>query len=146
MCCVFRNADAAQFLAMKTHSASLGLSGVKRIIATGGASQNAAILQVLSDVFQVRVFVIPSSDQSASVGAALRAMHGVRCAQAGGFVPFIQRSNGSSASGSSSPANLVLAAVPAPNNEAIVARLTARFKRLEARTVDTLKTEARVQQ
>eukprot|EP00913_Durusdinium_trenchii_P013997 g13143.t1 len=59
---------------------------VKRIIATGGASSNKGILQVLSDVFDVPVFTLEQSD-SASLGAALRAAHGFRCAQKGGLCP-----------------------------------------------------------
>lgn len=72
----------SQFLSMRSHGDSVGISGVRRVIATGGASKNPAILQVLADVFGVPVFVAAQSD-SASLGAAFRALHAYKCACAG---------------------------------------------------------------
>ena len=46
-----------------------------QIIATGGASANTAILQIMADVFQCPVVRIEIS-KSAALGAALRAAHG----------------------------------------------------------------------
>jgi len=74
-------------LSMKLHSASIGIHSPSRIIATGGASANLAVLQVLSDVFGLDVFTADSTD-SASLGAAIRAIQGWEIAQKGEFVPF----------------------------------------------------------
>lgn len=67
----------SQFLSMKLYSKSIGLKITERIIATGGASKNAALLQLLSDVFGVPVsnFDVPNS---AALGAAFRAYHGLK--------------------------------------------------------------------
>jgi hypothetical protein len=46
-----------QFLSMLLHSQNLGLKVSGRIICTGGASKNIQILQVISDVFGVPVYV-----------------------------------------------------------------------------------------
>ncbi|CAN0351143.1 unnamed protein product, partial [Hapterophycus canaliculatus] len=61
-----------------------------RWLATGGGSNNVEVLQVLADVFQAPVFTAAASD-SAAVGAALRAKHGVACIQRGvSYVPFAE--------------------------------------------------------
>jgi xylulokinase len=75
-----------QFLSMRLHGGDLGLHA-KRVIATGGASQNASITQVIADVFGVPVLAASQPD-SASLGAAYRAMHANACAAKGAFVPF----------------------------------------------------------
>jgi hypothetical protein len=89
---------------MLLHSQNLGLKVSGRIICTGGASKNIHILQVVSDVFGVPVYVgvrhfvfkdnksekldvrsdirvFQNQDQanSASLGAAYRALHGFCC-------------------------------------------------------------------
>lgn len=48
-----------QFVARKSYVEELGFTKNEksRIIATGGGSQNEAILQVLSDVFNIPVYV-----------------------------------------------------------------------------------------
>lgn len=64
----------AQMMAMANHWTSLtGAAGVRRIRATGGASQNPAILQVMADVFGADVY--PAGGNAACLGAALRAWH-----------------------------------------------------------------------
>lgn len=75
-----------QWLSMRLHGKNIGLTPIK-ILATGGASVNRSLLQVMADVFGTPVFV---SDQpnSASLGAAYRALHGWHCAQSRRFVPF----------------------------------------------------------
>jgi xylulokinase len=75
-----------QFLSMRLHCANLGIHP-RSVLATGGASANAAIVQVMADVFGVPVYV-GEQPNSASVGAAYRALHGWSCARAGRFVPF----------------------------------------------------------
>ena len=72
-----------QFMSMRAHGESVGIVAPKRLIATGGASANAAVLQVLADVFGAPVYVAEQSD-SASLGAAVRALHGANIAARGG--------------------------------------------------------------
>jgi xylulokinase len=72
----------AQMAAMSIHSGWMG-SRVERIRATGGASANREILQVMADVFDAEV--VASTSQGAAVntaclGAALRAFHADRLA------------------------------------------------------------------
>ncbi|ETE64798.1 hypothetical protein L345_09432, partial [Ophiophagus hannah] len=47
-----------------------------KILATGGASYNKAILQILSDVFSVPVYTIDTAN-SACLGSAYRAIHAI---------------------------------------------------------------------
>ncbi len=63
----------AQMLALALHSEWMGVR-VTEIRATGGASQNPAILQVMADVFGADVSVVGGGN-SAALGAALRAYH-----------------------------------------------------------------------
>jgi xylulokinase len=64
----------AQAMSMARHSAWMGVE-VREIVATGGASVNKDVLQIVADVFGADVY--PSSvTNSAALGAALRAMHG----------------------------------------------------------------------
>jgi xylulokinase len=62
-----------QMLAMANHSRPI-CGDRRRIIATGGASTNRAILQIMADVFDADVFTLPVSN-TAYLGAALRAFH-----------------------------------------------------------------------
>ncbi|XP_041102764.1 xylulose kinase isoform X1 [Polyodon spathula] len=67
-----------QFLAKRAHAEKLGykiLQGT-RVLATGGASSNKDILQVLADVFNAPVYTIDTTN-SACLGCAYRAMHGL---------------------------------------------------------------------
>ena len=64
----------AQMIAMALHSAWMGVE-VKTISATGGASANRAILQVMADVFNAEVYQFVVGN-TACLGAALRAFHG----------------------------------------------------------------------
>jgi xylulokinase len=75
-----------QFLSMRLHAEGLGIPA-KRIIVTGGASKNPTITQVLADVFGVDVLAVDQPD-SASLGAAYRAMQGDKIADAKEFVSF----------------------------------------------------------
>uniref|UniRef100_A0AAQ5XN74 Xylulose kinase n=1 Tax=Amphiprion ocellaris TaxID=80972 RepID=A0AAQ5XN74_AMPOC len=67
-----------QFLSRRLHAERLGYSILPgtRVLATGGASSNKEILQVLSDVFNAPVYTIDLSD-SACLGSAYRALHGL---------------------------------------------------------------------
>jgi xylulokinase len=115
-----------QFLSMRAHGESIGITAPRRLIATGGASSNAAVLQVLADVFGAPVYVASQSD-SASLGAAVRALHGAEVAARGGaFVPVSQLR---AAAGAGGAAGLTLAAQPrAPATAAYTALLPAYLK------------------
>lgn len=64
-----------QMMAMANHAATIGAP--KHIVATGGASVNDAVLQVMADVFGVPVDRL-NIENSACLGAALRAFHADR--------------------------------------------------------------------
>ncbi|XP_028130191.1 xylulose kinase isoform X1 [Diabrotica virgifera virgifera] len=67
-----------QCIRNRAYSEDFGLKIDKntKILATGGASNNKAILQVLSDVFNVPVYVQQAAN-SAMLGAAYQAKHGL---------------------------------------------------------------------
>lgn len=77
-----------QFLSMRLHGGNIGIRP-KSILATGGASANRGIVQILSNVFGVPVYV-GEQPNSASLGAAYRALHGWRCRQEKKFVRFAE--------------------------------------------------------
>jgi xylulokinase len=64
----------AQMMSMRLHSAWMNVSPEK-IYATGGASNDLALLQIMADVMNCRVLRIEVS-KSAALGAALMAAHG----------------------------------------------------------------------
>ena len=64
----------AQMMSMRLHSQWMKVAP-DRIFATGGASQDTPILQVMADVMNCRVERIEVS-KSAALGAALQAAHG----------------------------------------------------------------------
>jgi xylulokinase len=68
-----------QMMAMANHSAAMASAGVDRIVATGGASANRVILQVMADVFGAEVYPLRIGN-TACLGAALRAFHADRLA------------------------------------------------------------------
>ncbi|XP_028049101.2 xylulose kinase isoform X1 [Monomorium pharaonis] len=67
-----------QFVAKRAYAEDFGfvIGSNTRIIATGGASINKAILQVLSDVFNSPVYISEAAN-SAMMGAAYQAKHGL---------------------------------------------------------------------
>lgn len=77
-----------QFLSMKLHSGNVGIKPAG-ILATGGASIDMSMLRVMAEVFGVPVFV-GDRPNSASLGAAYRALHGWTCMDQKRFVPFSQ--------------------------------------------------------
>uniref|UniRef100_A0A3Q3MIA6 Xylulose kinase n=1 Tax=Mastacembelus armatus TaxID=205130 RepID=A0A3Q3MIA6_9TELE len=81
--CDVRALVEGQFLSRRVHAERLGycIPGT-RVLATGGASSNQELLQVLSDVFNAPVFTIDVSD-SACLGSAYRALHGNRNSSTG---------------------------------------------------------------
>jgi xylulokinase len=64
----------AQMMAMANHAEPIVGGRVSRVLATGGASANRDVLQVMADVFGAAVYQAPS-DNAACLGAALRAFH-----------------------------------------------------------------------
>ncbi|KAM1552125.1 hypothetical protein FF1_044199 [Malus domestica] len=82
-----RAVTEGQFVSMRGHAERVGMPSPKRLIATGGASVNRAILGVAACVFGCEVYTVQRPD-SASLGAALRAAHGWLCNNNGSFVPF----------------------------------------------------------
>jgi sugar (pentulose or hexulose) kinase len=66
---------AALHLAMRRYSGWIG-HRPERLVLAGGASQNAGIQRVISDVFQTPVRVLSVSNAS-GLGGALRAAHSV---------------------------------------------------------------------
>eukprot|EP00752_Nemacystus_decipiens_P002575 g2413.t1 len=118
-----------RFLSMKAHARELGVGRPERILATGGGSNNAEVLQILADVFQAPVFTAAASD-SAAIGAALRAKHGVECTRRGvSYVPFAEVYG---ESGLGEPA-----AVPAPGAEEAYAGMMERMDSLEQKVMST---------
>eukprot|EP00111_Clytia_hemisphaerica_P002632 TCONS_00007469-protein len=63
-----------QFLAKRLHAESFGFQkgSTSRILATGGASQNPAILQILSNVFNLPVYTLPSTSNATCIGCIYR--------------------------------------------------------------------------
>lgn len=68
-----------QMMAIANHTAAITTAPFDRIIATGGAAVNRSILQVMANVFGVDVYRL-DVENSAALGAALRAYHGDRLA------------------------------------------------------------------
>ncbi len=111
-----------QFLSMRLHGANIGIEA-KEILATGGASANKQILQVIADVFGVKVYTA-ARPNSASLGAAYRALHGFRCATEG-FVPFADIMEAAP--------SFNLAASPDMNAHAVYTGMLERYADLEAK-------------
>ena len=102
------------------------LGSTTRILVTGGASSNLAILQVIADVFYAPVFAIQDTANSACLGCAYRAKHGW------------ERSNGRSFMDVVSEAPpYIKVAEPLCDAQNIYNPLTARYKELEDNIVDS---------
>ncbi|ELK29221.1 Xylulose kinase [Myotis davidii] len=112
-----------QFMAKRIHAEGLGYRVLPKtkILATGGASHNRDMLQVLADVFGAPVYVIDTAN-SACVGSAYRAFHGLA---AGTGVPFSEV-----VKFAPSPR---LAATPSPGAAQVYAALLPRYAQLEQR-------------
>ena len=77
-----------QFLSMRLHGRNIGLAP-RKILATGGASVNRSILKTMADVFGAPVYT-SCRPNSASLGAAYRALHGWDCARKKRYVSFME--------------------------------------------------------
>lgn len=124
-CC--RAVVEAQMMSMRIHTGWMGVRP-DRIHATGGASANREILQIMADVHRCPVFRFETT-AGAALGAALRAFHGWSVA-AGAPVswPEIVRGLAEPVAGSRVD--------PAPETEAIYAELLksyAEFERNESK-------------
>ena len=64
-------------IAKRVHAETFGFKDGDKLIVTGGASANKDILQVIADVFQLNVYIQSSTQNSAAMGAAYRALYGV---------------------------------------------------------------------
>jgi xylulokinase len=108
-----------RFLSIRAHVAHVGITSAI-IVATGGASVERSILQVMADVLGVPVWTT-GTPNSAALGAAYRALHGLRCRQEARFVPFTETLRGA-------PPHRV-AAEPDPDAHGAYTRLLERFER-----------------
>lgn len=121
-----------QFLSMRLHAERLGVKQPQRLIVVGGASSNACMLQVLADVFNTPVYRLSSATNSAALGGAFRAQHGLACGDGRdgrAFVPF-ERSAG---------LDFALAARPDAEAAKVYSASLPRFEKLEARAVELLR-------
>ncbi|XP_041373900.1 xylulose kinase-like isoform X2 [Gigantopelta aegis] len=112
-----------QMVARRYYSEMLGFnfnSTNTRVIATGGASTNPAILQVIADVFNAPVYTKDVAN-SAALGSAFRAKHGW-------LGPGVDYSE--VVSGLKQPPCV---AVPSPGADKVYGDLCDRYKELEAR-------------
>lgn len=63
-----------QFMSMRVHAAKLGMKNPRRVIATGGASVNTALLEVMASVFNCEVYTASAGPNTAALGAGYRAI------------------------------------------------------------------------
>lgn len=68
-----------QMMALANHAAAVTSGAIDRVVATGGAAENRALLQVMANVFGVEVDRLDVTN-AAALGAALRAYHADRLA------------------------------------------------------------------
>jgi len=151
-----------QALSLKSHARHLGLSRPQRLVASGGASVNHSILQVLADVFQAPVEVqvvrdtrtgadASSVNNTAALGAALRALwalegrphHHAQAAadsQQASSTSSSSSSLGANVSGGAVSARVSLFTAASPRHEtaAVYDAMTERFDRLEKLVVSKL--------
>lgn len=121
----------SQFLSRRIHAEDMGfeLGENCRVLATGGASNNTAILQVMSNVFNAPVFT-QNIANSASLGAAMLAMHAVN---AGDGVSFQKRSQ--------EGIDFQLVTEPQAGTKEIYDAMAARYRNLEKRVIEMHKTK-----
>jgi xylulokinase len=124
----------AQMMAMALHSRWMGV-GVRTIHATGGASANRSILQVMADVFDADVYQFDVGN-SACLGAALRAFHAHRAATGQPL------SWEEVVSGFAEPVKASLV-TPRASNRAMYRELMMRYAEREAKSLDNDQRRAR---
>jgi len=86
---IIRGVLEGKFVALKYHAAKKGLVPKEdgKIFVTGGGSKNKEILQILANIFQKEVCTIQVED-SAALGAAIRALHGFNANEYKEFLSF----------------------------------------------------------
>ncbi|XP_076577627.1 xylulose kinase isoform X1 [Chaetodon auriga] len=114
-----------QFLSRRLHAERLGYSIIPgtRVLATGGASSNKEILQVLSDVFNAPVYTIDLSN-SACLGSAYRALHGLVAESGVSFFDAMKKAP-----------EPQLVATPHPSAQEVYDQMLQRYARLEERVL-----------
>lgn len=115
----------AQMMAMANHSSWMNVD-VSTVYATGGASGNRDVLQIMADVFDARVFASPVRN-SACLGATLRAWHAHAHAGRGGLAPVSWRDVVRDLT-APDPASVV---TPNPANAAVYAALRRDYAAFE---------------
>lgn len=115
-----------QFLSRRLHAERLGYSIVPgtRVLATGGASCNREILQVLSDVFNAPVYAIDVPN-SACLGSAYRALHGLMEQSGVSFFDLVKTA-----------AEPQLVTTPQPTAPQVYGLMLRRYAQLEERVLD----------
>ncbi|XP_071340366.1 xylulose kinase isoform X1 [Trachinotus anak] len=119
-----------QFLSRRVHAEQLGYSIIPgtRVLATGGASSNKDILQVLSDVFNAPVYTIDLSD-SACLGSAYRALHGLVAESGVSFSDVVKKAP-----------EPQLVASPHPTAQEVYDQMLKRYAQLEERVLQESRT------
>ncbi|KAF3703921.1 Xylulose kinase [Channa argus] len=114
-----------QFLSRRLHAERLGYSIIPgtRVLATGGASSNRDILQVLSDVFNAPVYAIDLSN-STCLGSAYRALHGLAAESGVSFFDVVKNAP-----------KPKLVASPHPTAAQVYDHMLKRYARLEERVL-----------
>ncbi|XP_062424767.1 xylulose kinase isoform X1 [Rhea pennata] len=114
-----------QFMAKRIHAEKLGYKVMPRtrILATGGASHNKMILQVLSDVFNAPVYTIDTTN-SACLGSAYRAIHGLVAETSVSLADFVKLAP-----------EPRLVATPATRAEELYRPLLERYAELEQKVI-----------
>ena len=128
-----------QFLRLRAHAENLGyaVGADSRILATGGASTNKAILQAMADVFNAPVYV-QEKPNSAALGAALMAKYGESLREIGRLSNsscFIHvalcKSTTTFTEMTANVSGFTLVASPAKDSENVFTPMVQRYKELE---------------
>lgn len=129
-----RSAIEGQFMSMRLHVKNLGLTSISKVIATGGASVNPALLQVMASVFNCPVYVSDAGPNTAALGASYRALQGLASHRQGlkdKVLPLGQILPDSSR-------KLKLMAEPKAGDARVYDQLLKRYASLEARVLSVL--------
>ncbi|XP_003968261.2 xylulose kinase isoform X1 [Takifugu rubripes] len=117
-----------QFLSRRLYAERLGYSIIPGtcVLATGGASSNRDILQVLSDVFNAPVYTIDVSN-STCLGSAYRALHSLVAESGVSFADVVKHAQ-----------EPHLAVTPDPRAQQVYDHMLKRYARLEDRVLQKM--------
>ncbi|XP_056868606.1 xylulose kinase isoform X1 [Takifugu flavidus] len=117
-----------QFLSRRLYAERLGYSIIPGtcVLATGGASSNRDILQVLSDVFNAPVYTIDVSN-STCLGSAYRALHSLVAESGVSFADVVKNAQ-----------EPQLAVTPDPRAQQVYDHMLKRYARLEDRVLQKM--------